>query len=115
VLRQFPQSLRAWPDFGVRWDSVAPRQSGTIHGAAGLNVAAYDGIGQILVQAESAPVPVRLDVRSGGTALHTIALDRREQRLSWSWPSRGLAFIEIRAGHVQTGAPADVRIVVNPR
>ena len=115
VLPQFPRSLRAWPDFGVRWDSVVTREHGAVRGAAGFNVPAYDGVGQILVQPQPPPRSIRLEVRSGGIPVRTLALAGREQRLLWPWPDRGLAFVELRAVDLETGAPADVQITLNPR
>ena len=114
VLPQFPQSLRSWPDYGVRWDSVMERQHGLINGSAGVNIAAYDAVGRMIVQSPSHEL-IRLEVRSGRNRLRTVAVDGREQRVSWPWPDRGLAFVGLEATEIRTGAPGALRISINPR
>jgi hypothetical protein len=111
VLPQFPQSLRGRPDFGVRWDSVMTRDRGAMRGEAGFNVIAYDGTAQVIVQADSA-APTRIELRSGSTTLGPFALEAGERTLTWPWPERGLAFAELRATTLQTGAPSTVRVIV---
>lgn len=114
VLPQFPQSLRSWPDYGVRWDSVMERQHGLINGSAGINVAAFDAFAQVIVQSSS-PEPVRLEVQSGRTRLRTVSITDREQEVSWPWPARGLAFVRLEATEIRSGAPAALRIAIKPR
>ena len=115
VVPQVPRSLRAWPDFGVRWDSVLARHHGDLLGKAGLNVPASGGIARLTVQAAPSLGPVRLDVRSAGKSVATIALDGGQRAIAWSSASEGLTFVEVRAVDVETGAPAPLHVIVTPR
>ncbi len=115
VLPQLPRSLRAWPDFGVRWDSVLARHHGDLVGKAGLNVPASGGIARLTVQAAPSLGAVRLDVRSAGRRVGTIALDGGQRAIAWSSASEGVTFVEVRAVDVETGAPAPLHVIVTPR
>jgi len=115
VIPQIPRSLQAWPDFGIRWDSVLARQHGDLVGAAGLNVPAYTGTAQLAVRAADPSSPVRLDLRANGRSVTTIALDGRERSIAWPSTTQGLEFVEVRAQNAQTGAPAAVHVVVPRR
>jgi hypothetical protein len=115
VVPQIPRSLQAWPDFGIRWDSVLDRQHGDLEGAAGLNVPAYTGTAQLAVRATDPSTPVRLDLRANGKNVATIALDTRERAIAWPSTSRGLEFVEVQARDARTGAPAPVHVTVPRR
>jgi hypothetical protein len=112
ILPQIPRSLSAWPDFGIRWDSVIVRRRGQIHGTAGINVPAFEGTSRISGKSLSQPAPIRLDVRAGRALIRTTALDAHEQRISWP---AGPDFVELRAVDMRGSAPADVEITIERR
>jgi hypothetical protein len=115
VVPQIPRSLQAWPDFGIRWDSVLVRQYGDLVGAAGLNVPAYTGTAQFGVRAADPSAPVRFDLRVSGNRVATIVLDARERTIAWPSTTRGLEFVEVQAQNALTGAPASVHVTIPRR
>jgi hypothetical protein len=94
---------------------VLQRHQGDVVGTAGFNVPAYNGVAQLKVQARPSSGPVRLDVRSEGAAIRSMPLDAQEHSISWLWPDRGLAFVEVHGVDVDTGAPARLHVTVTSR
>jgi hypothetical protein len=115
VLPQLPRSLASWPDYGVQWPSVLNRTVGSIHGSAGFNVPAYDGVGRFLVQPAGDGQAIQVDVRAGGTTVQSIRLNHEPTNVTFPWPRRGLAFAELRAVDPNTERPASVRVEVGRR
>jgi hypothetical protein len=114
VLPQVPRSIRAWPDYGIRWPSNFDRTSGTFSGTAGFNVPAYAGLAALQATA-SADTPLTVEVRAGGVPNRPVHVAHGETALiRVPWPARGLAFLELRAID-SSGRPADVRVTVPPR
>ena len=104
VLPQVPASLRAWPDYGVRWPSIFDRHTGTITGDAGLNVPAFEGIAELTATAGTDSA-ADLQVRAGGVHVRTVRLEPRQPTtIRTFWPARGLAYIELSG----TGLPGMV-------
>jgi hypothetical protein len=115
VVPQLPRSFRSWPDYGVQWSSVLNRRVGSIHGNAGFNIPAYDGVAEFRVQPIAGNGAVHVDVRAGGVTVQSVRLNREQKSVAWAWPRGGLAFAELRASDAQTREPADVRVEVGPR
>jgi hypothetical protein len=114
VLPQVPQSLRAWPDYGVAWPSIFSRQSGRFIGTAGLNVPAYNGIASVTA-AVGGSGPVEVHVRAGAVPLQTVQIAAGQaQTIRILWPRRGLAFIELDAVNPD-GTAAVVQLTVEQR
>jgi hypothetical protein len=97
VVPQVPQSLHAWPDYGVSWPSIFNRTEGRFTGAAGLSVPAYQGVA-VLRATNSAATTTQFHVRVGGVVVETIQVAAGETGVIRAlWPSRGLAFVELDA------------------
>jgi hypothetical protein len=95
VLPQIPNSLGAWPDYGVRWPSIFDRRVGVIAGPAGLNAPAYDGVATLRATLDG-KAPLLLQVRAGGVQVRTTELPPGDPvPIRALWPARGLAFIEL--------------------
>ena len=97
VVPQIPQTLRAWPDYGVKWPSIFNRTAGQFTGAAGLNVPAPDGAARLnaISDGDSA---VQLRVRVNGVLVRTVQLPPGDvTTIHALWPARGLAFVELNA------------------
>ena len=82
---------------------------------AGLNVPSSGGVARLTVQAAPSLGPVRLDLRSAGRRVASIALDGGERAIAWSSAFEGLTFVEVRAVDIETGAPAPLHVIVTPR
>jgi hypothetical protein len=115
VLPQLPRSLASWPDYGVQWPSVLNRTVGSIHGNAGFNVPAYDGVGRFVVQSAGNGQAVQVDVRAGGTTVQSFRLNQEPTSVTFPWPPHGLAFAELRAVDPNTERAASVRVEVGRR
>ena len=114
VLPQVPRSIRAWPDYGIRWPSNFDRTSGNFHGTAGFNVPAYAGLAA-LQATPSTNTPLTVEVRAGGVPVRAVHFAHGDT--AWirvPWPARGLAFLELRAND-PAGAPASVKVTLPPR
>jgi len=114
VLPQVPASLRAWPDYGVRWPSIFDRHDGEILGEAGLNLPARDGAAALAATTTGeAPVVVRVIV-SGLPAREIQLAPRQSTPIRVPWPALGLAFVElVTAGPAATAQP--VHVIVDGR
>ncbi len=108
VLPQVPGSLRAWPDYRVRWPSIFNRSSGDFTGSAGLNVPAYEGLASMMATPAGGSSP-RVDVRVGGVHVRTVQLTAGEPTaIRAVWPARGLAFVEL---DTISGAPGGQEVI----
>jgi hypothetical protein len=111
VVPQLDASLRAWPDYGVKWPSIFSRQTGHFIAAAGLNVPATDGAARLAV-APAGDSPVQLHVRANGVIVRTVQLSPGDlTSITTPWPARGLAFIEFEATGPQS-RDADILVVM---
>jgi hypothetical protein len=121
VLPQLPNSLRARADYGVEWPSVLARPAGRLVGTAGFNLPVYEGMTTFAVTppagGPAGPHHVQLDVRLGGVPIDTVLIAAGEERtLTYVWPRRGLAFVELTAVDPASGRPAEIRITrLEPR
>jgi hypothetical protein len=114
VLPQVPQSLRAWPDYGIRWPSIFERRAGQLVGAAGLNVPAYNGVA-VIEATQTGSQTTDLQVRVGGVPVRTVQLTAGEPgTIRTLWPPRGLAFVELNAPN-PTANLEGIHIVVEGR
>src|SRR4029453_7664109 len=115
VLPQLPRSLASWPDYGVQWPSVLNRTVGSIHGNAGFNVPAYDGVGRFGVQSAGNGQAAQVDVRAGGTTVQSFRRTQEPTSVTFPGPPHGLAFAELRAVDPNTERAASVRVEVGRR
>jgi hypothetical protein len=115
VLPQLPRSLRAWPDYGVAWESVLVRTVGQVRGTAAFNLPAYSGAGEFGIRSRTDGPPVRVRVRAAGSDARTFAVGGEIVRVPVLWPEGGLAYVEIEATDRATRAPAAVEVHAPPR
>jgi hypothetical protein len=114
VLPQLPASLRAWPDYGVKWPSIFTRHEGDVVGTAGLSVPAYAGTAT-LDAVPTGDIPVLLHVVVAGVPDQILQLAPGQiTSIRARWPSLGLAFVELTASG-PSGAREAVRVVVPGR
>lgn len=108
---QIPNSLRAWPDYGIVWPSIFKRPAGQFTGAAGLNVPAFNGLAELTATPVGSS-QVQLRVRIGGVHVRTMDLAAGETAtIRTRWPARGLAFIELdQTDHSAGRFPIEVRV-----
>jgi hypothetical protein len=113
---QIPRSLDGWPDYGIRWQH-RPRGFRTlVHGSAGFNVPARSGLVPLEVRARSANTgDTRVEVFLGRRWVRSEGLTPGEAlHLSLPWPKGTLAYVELRATSMETGAPREVLVIRAP-
>jgi Dolichyl-phosphate-mannose-protein mannosyltransferase len=115
VLPQVSRSLEGWPDYGIHWQHRPKGWRTLVQGSAGLNVRARRGVVSLELRArpsEGEAADTIVDVRVGRRPVAREILAMGESRkISYPWPRRTLAFVEIRATSEESGKPRDLLLI----
>jgi hypothetical protein len=116
ALPQIPPSLRAWPDYGIRWQHRPRGWRTLVEGSAGFNMRARrDGV---LFE-----VRVRPTIgTTGGETVVEVWLGRKpagrvvlaageSHQFRFRWPRRTIAFVELRASSRESGEPRELLLI----
>ena len=115
LLPQFPRSLSAWPDYGIRWQHRPKGWRTLVRGSAGFNVRVRTGLVPLEIRARRSEgdtadtlVEVRLGRRPAG---REVLAPGEKRQLRYPWPEKTMAFVELRASSEDTGAPRELLVI----
>jgi hypothetical protein len=115
VVPQVPNSLAAWPDYGVTWPSIFQRPSGQFSGSAGINLLARDGIAEFTVMPRGS-ASAWLGVRARGIQVRPLLLRPGVSTpIEVPSPGRAMTFVELEAVPTPGASPSLPAIDISPR
>jgi len=113
VFPQFPKSLEARGDYGVRWSRLFRPKATSIRGEAGFNLLPSKGILSMdVIMSAPAEPQTALDIKVylNERLIDETLLKGGKKRLKYEWPRLELVFVELIATDRTTGDPAELAV-----
>jgi hypothetical protein len=120
LVPQIPRTLKAWPDYGVRWQERPKGWRTLVRGEAGFNFLVRSGTVSMVLRSrgeadDAEGAMTRVEVRLDGKSMGRELLETGERReLSYPWPDGRLAFVELEASGATAGDPRALLVVARP-